>query len=132
MLRALAYPGLVLALTGGLAACAEATTRAGTLPIYLGSETLLMAPDLVNVRVRVRDVQGGEQVTRYADCAAARFALENGYGFARQVRTNLTEEGGVWRADAVYSITSALPRGLRTMDAEVVAQDCAAEKIPMV
>ena len=69
---------------------------------------------------------------RYAECAAAQYALIRGYGFARHLRTNVDEEGGIWRGDAVYTISSALPRGLKTIDAEVVAADCAENGIPMV
>ena len=36
------------------------------------------------------------------------------------------------QADAVYTISPALPRGLRTLDAEVVVQDCKANGIPTV
>ncbi|MGC8202885.1 hypothetical protein ACP2AV_09300 [Aliiroseovarius sp. PTFE2010] len=99
---------------------------------YLGTEALLMGPDLVSIRAELRGDEVRAAVSRYVDCAVARYAVQNGYGFARHIRTNIAKEGGVWRADAVYSITSALPRGPHTIDAEVVAQDCAAEEIPMV
>ena len=39
-------------------------------------------------------------------------------------------EGGVWHADAVYSVTAALPEGLVTIDAEITAEDCADRGIP--
>jgi len=42
------------------------------------------------------------------------------------LRTNAQEKGGVWSADAVYTISPSLPRGLRTID------DCAEKKIPTV
>ena len=40
-----------------------------------------------------------------------------GYGFARHVRTVTDERAGIRRADAVYTISPALPRGSRTIDA---------------
>ena len=99
---------------------------------FLGAEALLMGPDLVAIRAGLRGDVDGEIVSRYVECAVAGYAVEEGYGFARHIRTNVAKEAGVWRADAVYSITSALPRGLQTIDAEVVAQNCATEEIPMV
>ena len=73
-----------------------------------------------------------DAVERYAECAAARYALIRGYGFARHVRTNVSEEAGIWRADAVYTISPALPRGIGLIDAEVVAENCVREGIPTV
>ena len=69
---------------------------------------------------------------RYAECAAAQYTLIRGYGFARHVRTQVSQEGGIWRGDAVYTISESIPRGLMTLDAEVVAADCAVNGIPMV
>ncbi|MEM9552458.1 MAG: hypothetical protein AAGA05_14860, partial [Pseudomonadota bacterium] len=71
-------------------------------------------------------------IEEFADCAAAQYALIRGYGFARHLRTNTKEEGGVWRADAVYTISPSLPQGLRTIDAEIVVADCAENGIPTV
>lgn len=68
----------------------------------------------------------------YARCAAAQYTLIRGYSFARHVRTSITEEGGVWAADAVYTISPDLPRGLQTLEAEIVAADCAEQGIPTV
>lgn len=99
---------------------------------YLAVETRLLDEDLVNVRVEMRGARGREDVADFAECAAAEYALIRGYGFARHVRTNVQEEAGLWRADAVYTVSPALPRGLRTMDAEVVVADCAELGIPTV
>ena len=71
-------------------------------------------------------------VAAYATCAAAQYTLIRGYGFARHVRTNVTNSGGIWRADAVYLISPALPEGLRTIDAEVTVADCKDQGIPTV
>ena len=73
-----------------------------------------------------------KDVANYAECAAAQYTLIRGWGFARHVRTNVIEEGRVWRADAVYTISPALPRGLRTIDAEVVTAACTEKGIPTV
>lgn len=99
---------------------------------YLGVETRLLDEDLVNFRVEMRGARGREDVAAYAECAAAQYTLIRGYGFARHVRTNVQEEAGLWHADAVYTVSPALPRGVQTMDAEVVAADCAEQGIPTV
>jgi len=101
-------------------------------PNYLGVETLLMDTDLVNIRVAMTGARDNEDVATYARCAAAQYALIRDFGFARHVRTNVAIEGGIWRADAVYTISPDLPDGLRTIDAEVIVQDCAAKEIPTV
>jgi hypothetical protein len=71
-------------------------------------------------------------VDAYARCAAAQYALIRGYGFARHVRTNVDQTGGVWRGDAIYTISASLPAGLKTIDAEVTVRDCGAQGIPTV
>jgi hypothetical protein len=99
---------------------------------YDGIETRLLDDDLVNVRARMTGVATRADLDAYARCAAAQYTLIRGYPFARHVRTSITEEGGVWSADAVYTISPELPRGLQTLEAEVVAADCAEQGIPAV
>ncbi len=124
---------LALSGAGGIAGCSEARTdQAEFAPVYGGVETRLMDGDLVNFRVLMRGARTTQDVTAYAECAAAQYALIRGYGFARHLRTNVTEQGGVWRGDAVYTISAQLPRGLRTIDAEVVVSQCAENTIPTV
>lgn len=101
-------------------------------PDYLGVETALLDRDLVQFDVSMRGARDGGDVDKYAECAAAQYALIRGYGFARHLRTNLDEKGGVWTADAVYTISPSLPRGLQTIDAEVVVADCKENGIPTV
>ena len=99
---------------------------------YGGVETQLLDGNLVNFRVQVANATERQEVSDYAQCAAAQYALIRGYGFARNVRTLVDEEGGIWTGDAVYTISPSLPRGLRTIDAEVTVADCAARSIPTV
>jgi hypothetical protein len=129
-----------LALAVALAAgCAEEEPAATQAPAparpaeeYLGVETRLLDPELVNLRVTLAGDATAEELRAYADCAAAQYALIRGYGFARHVRTNLGEEGGNSTADAVYTISPSLPPGFATLDAEAVVEDCAARGIPTV
>ncbi len=122
---------LALATLAGAAGCAPAAGP-GTPPVWRGIETQLLDGDLVNFRVAVEGGEGTPTVEAYAQCAAAQYALIRGFGFARHVRTVVNERGGVWTGDAVYTISAALPRGLRTLDAEVVVRDCGARGIPTV
>ena len=117
-----------------LSACAGGDTVAqgDYAPDYRGIETILLDGDLVNFRVAMRGARDETDVEAYARCAAAQYALIRGYGFARHVRTNVRNAGGIWRGDAVYTISAALPEGLKTIDAEVTVRDCGAQGIPTV
>ena len=117
-----------------LSACAEqpAVAQGDFSPDYQGIETFLLDGDLVNFRVAMLGARGQDDVAAYARCAAAQYALIRGFGFARHVRTNVLEQGGTWRGDAVYTISAALPDGLKTIDAEVAVRDCGAQGIPTV
>lgn len=124
-------PGLIggAVLLAALSAC-DAPPPLGT--VYLGTETRKLDDSLVNIVARVSGAETSEVVDAYAKCAAAGYALIRDHGFARHVRTNLQERGGIWSADAVYTISKTLPDGLATIDAEVVVEDCAAKGIPTI
>ncbi len=124
---------LSLALVAGLAGCDVSSENVSRdMPVYQGIDTRLLDSDLVNFHVAMSGPATADDVDQYAECAAAQYTLIRGYGFARHVRTKVVEEGGIWRGDAVYTISPALPRGLKTIDAEVVAAHCAENGIPMV
>ncbi|WP_010141397.1 hypothetical protein [Oceanicola sp. S124] len=113
----------------------QPATRAALVapaPTYEGIETRLLDGDLVNFHVSMRGARGPEDVSDYAECAAAQYALIRGYGFARHLRTNVAQVSGLWEADAVYTVSPALPDGKRTIDAEVVTAHCAENGIPTV
>jgi len=99
---------------------------------YRGVDTQLLEGDLVRFFVEIEGPTSEAALTDYADCAAAQYALIRDYGFARHVRTTIDERGGVWRADAVYTISRTLPNGRRTIDAEVVLAECTESGIPAV
>lgn len=101
-------------------------------PEYLGLETRKLDTDLVNFFVEMTGARTAQDVADYAKCAAAQYALIRGFGFARHVRTSVDNEGGIWRGDAVYTVSPALPRGLQTIDAEVAVADCRELGIPTV
>ncbi len=136
---------ILLALTAASAALSACATQApprpdlvamvadpNFKPRYLGIETILLDGDLVDFRVAMKGARNKQDVSNYAECAAAQYALIRGFGFARHLRTNIAESGGTWRGDAIYTISAALPNGLRTIDAEVTVRNCGSLGIPTV
>ena len=136
---------LVGGLMGGLVALSACDQRQPLLPDpiamledpdfkpdYRGIETTLLDGDLVQFNVAMKGARNRQDVANFAECAAAQYALIRGFGFARHLRTNIAESGGVWRGDAVYTISAALPNGFRTIDAEVTVRNCGSLGIPTV
>lgn len=118
-----------------LSACstnALSVSQGATNPSYDGIETRLLDGDLVNFRVAVSGAAAASDASKYAECAAAQYTLIRGYLFARHLRTTVEETGGLLKADAVYTISPDLPRGSRTIDAEVTVADCEQSGIPTV
>jgi hypothetical protein len=117
-----------------LAACAngQGVAQGDFSPTYRGIETVLLDGDLVSFRVAMQGARDQGDVEAYARCAAAQYALIRGFGFARHVRTTIAQGSGIWRGDAVYTISAALPRGFKTIDAEVTVRDCGEQGIPTV
>lgn len=136
MPRALRHAAPGLAALAVLSGCAGpeggAVSQANFHPHYLGIKTVLLEGDLVDFLVSMKGARDPADVEAYAQCAAAQYALIRGFGFARHVRTTVAQEGGVWRGDAVYTISAALPKGLMTIDAEVTVRDCGMQGIPTV
>lgn len=125
------HAALILPLA--LAACEPAVpTAEDFIPEYKGVETVLLDGDLVQFNVAMTKALSVRDVEDYAECAAAQYTLIRGYGFARHVRTNVSQEAGIFRGDAVYTISPSLPRGLKTIDAEVVVAECVERGIPTV
>ena len=127
--------GLALTAPAVLGACTAERAdvgRANFSPFYRGIETVLLDGDLVSFRVAMAGARGPQDVEAYARCAAAQYALIRGFGFARHVRTNVAQDNGTWRGDAVYTISAALPPGFRTIDAEVTVRDCGEQGIPTI
>lgn len=126
----IAITGLALA---SLSACETTELESDYFaPDYLGIETRKLDDDIVSFLVRMKGARTNADVADYGKCAAAQYALIRGFGFARHVRTNVQERGGIWAADAVYTISAALPEGLQTIDAEVAVEECAENGIPTV
>lgn len=120
-----------LATVAALSGCGEMPEEAGVLE-YGGVRTVLLREDLVSVQARLRGSEDASAVEDYARCAAARYALIRGYGFARHVRTRVAEADGLWVADAVYTVSAAFPDGTTRVDAEVLVEDCAERGIPTI
>lgn len=134
MMRRLSVTGLAAAAFAAVGACAPGAevTTGGAKPGYLGIQTVLLDGDMVSFRVAMKGAAGAQEIEDYGRCAAAQYALIRGAGFARHVRTNVARSGDVTRGDAVWLISAALPKGLRTIDAEVTVRDCGELGIPTV
>lgn len=135
MRAALTATACLIAASAAVSGCAtDGTAAKGEFkPDYMGIETIRLDKDLVNFRVAMKGARTGDDVSAYARCAAAQYALIRGAGFARHVRTNVAKRpDGVWLGDAVYTISATLPLGLRNIDAEVEVRDCGEQGIPTV
>ena len=133
-MRAVRPMPLILAATAAVGACAGGpeVAQGPANPGYLGIETILLDGDMVNFRIAMKGARDEADVETYGRCAAAQYALIRGFGFARHVRTQVAKTKETWRGDAVYLISAALPRGTRTIDAEVTVRDCGELGIPTV
>ena len=135
-LAAISPAMVALALTALLTACQSTSVPSSKMsmaaPVYQGVVTRLLQTDLVQFKVKLSNSQGPQAVLEYAKCAAAQYTLIRGFGFARHVRTTVARSAETWTGDAVYTISAGVPRGFKTIDAEVVAADCVEKKIPMV
>ncbi|MES2968488.1 MAG: hypothetical protein V4804_07055 [Pseudomonadota bacterium] len=125
-------PAVLTACAAGPEVTSQDTLATSGAAQYQGIETILLDGDLVNFRVAMTGARDELDVEAYGRCAAAQYALIRGFGFARHVRTTVAQDDDIWRGDAVYTISAALPRGLKTIDAEVTVRDCGAQRIPTV
>lgn len=134
MWRKAALGGVIAGASAALSACAATghapKPDATRVPIYLGAEPVGLGDDLYGFAIRMRSPRAAADIDAYVTCMVAGYALQKDAGFARKVRTNVKEEGGVWIADAVYSISPELPKGQQTIDAEVTVADCKEQGIP--
>ena len=121
------FPIMALAACAGVSAPVE-----GGAVVYGGVETRLLDGDLVNFIVRTSGGASEDDTLAYAECAAAQYTLIRGFAFARQIRTTIQPDGAGLVADAVYTISPDLPRGSRTIDAEVTVASCDLSGIPTV
>lgn len=130
--------GLMAICCVALAACSPAqqdgarATPSNQVVSYDGIKTRLLDGDLVNFQVKMGGAVSQDSLDLYARCAAAQYTLIRGFGFARHVRTYVYEASGKWTADAVYTVSAALPRGVNQVDAEVTVADCEERGIPTV
>jgi hypothetical protein len=123
--------GTAAAALGACTPSAEVPQDAGA-PVYAGASVVILDDGLVSLNVALAGAKDETAIEAYARCAAAQYALDQGFGFARQVRTIVKKERQMWYGDAVYLLSSALPEGLRTIDAEVTVTECEELGIPTV
>ncbi|OYW56649.1 MAG: hypothetical protein B7Z31_10150 [Rhodobacterales bacterium 12-65-15] len=130
-------PLTLLATLGSATAALGACTPGGEVAqsprqplVHDGVSIILLGDGLVSFTVALHGPADATDVEMYGRCAAAGYALDQGYGFARQVRTIVERDGRTWIGDAVYTLSATLPDGLVIIDAEVVASDCNELGIP--
>jgi hypothetical protein len=129
----LATAGAAMAVASACQPVTQPDPAPAPLPLrHEGVETIPIDEDIVTIIVWMSGPATGEDLIAYSRCAAAGYAVNRGYGFARHVRTNVDVEGSTRSADAVYTVSPTLPRGLQTIDAEVTVADCAELGIPTV
>ena len=132
-----AIMGVALGISAGCAApdtAPEAPLRMALPPeaVYLGAEAEALDADLVRITAEMRGARDAGDVADYARCALSGYADVRGHAFARHLRTTVDETGGVWRADAVYTISPAIPEGVRTIDVEAQLGACEETGIPQL
>lgn len=122
-------------ISGGCAAQGTAPAAGRTEPfnpVYVGAEAEALDAELVRITAEMLGARRAEDVADYALCALAGYADARGHGFARHLRTTVEETGGLWRADAVYTISPAIPAGARTIDVEAQMSACEETGIPQL
>ena len=125
---------LILAMTGVVSACDRTgdVRMAANSVEYTSTKADLIGDGLVKMSASVKNIQSDHFATEFASCVAARYALLSEYGFARLVTDSVSKDDDIRTATSVYSIAARLPSGVRKIDAEVVAVNCAENGIPMV
>jgi len=103
------------------------------LPIhYVSASSELIEGGMVRIRVDVRNAKQDAAVLYFANCAAARFAINGGFAFVRNIASTIDYKSNLKSAEADYLISSDLKPGSQKLDAEVVAINCAENGIPMI
>ncbi|MEO1454600.1 MAG: hypothetical protein AAFV31_12305 [Pseudomonadota bacterium] len=113
-------------------ACAPTEPAVEGPVTYEGGMATLLTDDLLQVMVEMGGPVTRVDLRTYTDCAAADAAVFKGLSFARHVRTTVYEEAGLARADAVYTVSTTLPAGMKTIDAATQAETCRELGIPRV
>lgn len=116
--------------SGGCSDADAAPPLASALASYEGVTVSAVDPGLFRFEARVGGLAGAGAAEEYARCRAAAYALERGFGYVRHVRTITDKTGGVWRADAVYTMSPDKPGGPSAIDAAAAAAACAEQGIP--
>ncbi|MDO5643859.1 MAG: hypothetical protein Q4G26_15915 [Paracoccus sp. (in: a-proteobacteria)] len=88
------------------------------------------AAELVSVQVRLQ--QGVDESTAfaYATCTLAAWSKTTNTPYARHIRTISRQERGQVVAESIFTMSRAVPIGLRVMEQEKTLRDCGAHGIP--
>ena len=80
----------------------------------------------------MRRAPDGRPSDREAALRPVGYASGKGAIFLSHSVRNIDEEGGIWHADAVYSVSPDLPAGAQVIRAATAVAGCAEQGIPTV
>ena len=125
---------LVLATLGVASACDQTReTRMSTGGLeYVSTEAELIGDGLVKISAFVKNVESDDFDAVFTACVAAPYVLLRGFAFGREISGSISQIDDIRTATSIYIFNARLPAGVRKLDAEVVAVNCAKNGIPMV
>ena len=77
-------------------------------------------------------IYGGAEIMSGEKSLGEFMAFFTAISLAFEPLRRLGNLSGLWQADAIYTISAAIPAGLRTIDAEVTVENCKSNGIPTV
>ncbi|MEP3846444.1 MAG: hypothetical protein ABJM43_14015 [Paracoccaceae bacterium] len=122
---------IAFALIMPLTACSAPEIAAERVSLHNpGIETMQIADNLMNYRVEMPNTLSSMGNADYAQYTAKGYVLIQGWDFARHVCSSVERDKNNWTADAYYTISEELPRGIKTIKAKAVAPAFAERGIP--
>ena len=99
---------------------------------YVNGSANLLEGGVVRVRGDVLNAKHDAAVLHFANCVAARYAINVGLPFVSNVASTIDYKPNLMSVEADYLILSDLTSGSKELDAEVVAITCAENGMPMI
>jgi len=121
----------VLLACTALAACGERLGAGKMEPVtFLDAHAKFMGADMVEVTASAIHPTKGA-VSAYADCVAARYALDRGKGFVSRVLTRPSANGDIEMERTTYLMSAARPGDRALLTAGDIIARCTAKNVPM-
>ena len=115
--------------------CEQSAAHRNTLDLpieYVNASAKLVEGGMVRVRGDVLNAKQDAAALYFANCVAARYAINGGFPFVSNVASTIDYKPNLISVEADYVILSDLKSGSKELDAEVVAINCAENGIPMI